>query len=182
MDASTLTTRSLKKNFAAALDLLADVALHPRFRPTEIERQRASRLAQLVQQRENPRRVARDDRGGVLYGAEHPYGYTELGTEASIEGDDTRDDLQAFWKQNFVPNNAALVVAGDITMAELRPLAEKAFGAWQRGHAGGAGARTPHDRPAQARHRRQAGRAADAAARGADRRRRAGRPTTRPLR
>ena len=33
--------------------------------------------------------------------------------------------MVAFWKQNFVPNNAALVVAGDITMAELRPLAEK---------------------------------------------------------
>ena len=32
-----------------------------------------------------------------------------------------------------MPNNAALVVAGDISMAELRPLAEKAFGAWQRG-------------------------------------------------
>ena len=32
-----------------------------------------------------------------------------------------------------MPNNAALIVAGDITMAELRPLAEKAFGAWQRG-------------------------------------------------
>ena len=32
-----------------------------------------------------------------------------------------------------MPNNAALVVAGDITMAELRALAEKAFGGWQRG-------------------------------------------------
>src|SRR5258705_9163209 len=41
--------------------------------------------------------------------------------------------MLGFWKQNFVPNNAALVVAGDITMAELRPLAEKVFGAWQRG-------------------------------------------------
>src|SRR6185295_19374197 len=45
----------------------------------------------------------------------------------------TRDDMQAFWKQNFVPNNAALIVAGDITMAELRPLAEKAFSAWTAG-------------------------------------------------
>ena len=41
--------------------------------------------------------------------------------------------MEAFWKQNFVPNNAALVVAGDISMSELRALAEKAFGAWQRG-------------------------------------------------
>ena len=45
----------------------------------------------------------------------------------------SRDDMAAFWKQNFVPNNAALVVAGDISMDELRALAEKSFGAWQRG-------------------------------------------------
>ena len=53
--------------------------------------------------------------------------------------------MEAFWKQNFVPNNAALVVAGDISMAELRALAEKAFGAWQRGHAGAAAARRAGD-------------------------------------
>ena len=41
--------------------------------------------------------------------------------------------MEGFWKQNFVPNNAALVVAGDISMSELRAMAEKAFGAWQRG-------------------------------------------------
>jgi zinc protease len=62
-----------------------------------------------------------------LYGDRHPYGYTELGTEASVRAL-TRDAMLNFWKQNFVPNNAALVVAGDITMAELRPMAEKVFG------------------------------------------------------
>jgi zinc protease len=44
-----------------------------------------------------------------------------------------RDDMVAFWKQNFVPNNAALVVAGEISMNELRALAEKAFAGWERG-------------------------------------------------
>jgi zinc protease len=41
--------------------------------------------------------------------------------------------MVGFWKQNFVPNNAALVVAGDIAMPELRAMAEKHFGRWQRG-------------------------------------------------
>jgi zinc protease len=41
--------------------------------------------------------------------------------------------MVSFWRQNFVPNNAALVVAGDISMTELRAMAEKAFGSWQRG-------------------------------------------------
>jgi zinc protease len=45
----------------------------------------------------------------------------------------TRDDLQKFWSQNFVANNAALIVSGNITVNDLRPLVEKAFGDWQKG-------------------------------------------------
>ncbi len=132
MDATFIAARSLKKNFAATLDLAADIALHPSFPAEEIERQRSSRLAQLVQQRENANVLAVRISNLALYGERHPYGYTELGTEASVKGL-TRDAMLNFWKQNFVPNNAALVVAGDITMAEFRPVAEKVFGAWQRG-------------------------------------------------
>ena len=132
MDASIVAARSLKKNFAATLGLAADIALHPSFPAAEIERQRASRLAQLVQQRENAGVLAARVVNIALYGERHPYGFTELGTEASVKAL-TRDAVLNFWKQNFVPNNAALVVAGDITMAELRPIAEKVFGAWQRG-------------------------------------------------
>jgi hypothetical protein len=45
----------------------------------------------------------------------------------------TRDDLQAFWSQKFAPHNAALVVSGAISMADLQPLVEKAFGDWKPG-------------------------------------------------
>ena len=82
----------------------------------------------------------------------------------------TRDDMVAFWKQNFVPNNAALVVAGDITMAELRPLAEKAFGAWQRGTPARPALGAPATTAARVVIVDKPGRAADAAARRRDRR------------
>jgi zinc protease len=134
MDASTVSTRALRRNFSAALDLVADIALHPSFPAEEIERQRAARLGQLVQQRENAGALAGAIVAAVLYGNRHPYGFTELGTEASVKAL-TRDAMVAFWKQHFVPGNAALVVAGDISMAELRTLADKAFGGWQRGQA-----------------------------------------------
>jgi zinc protease len=132
MDATTISARSLTKNFPATLDLVADVTLNPSFPAEEIERQRASRLAGLVQQRDNPAQVAAQVTAAALYGTKHPYGYSEVGTEASVKSI-MRDDMAAFWKQNFVPNNAALVVAGDISMNELRSLAEKSFGVWQRG-------------------------------------------------
>ena len=132
MDASTISIRTLKKSFAAALAQAADVALQPSFPADELERQRTVRLGQLAQQRASAQAVASTVVANVLYGDAHPYGFQEIGTEASLKAM-TADRLRAFWQQNFVPNNAALVVAGDITMSELRPLAEKAFGAWQRG-------------------------------------------------
>jgi zinc protease len=132
MDATTLSVRSLSKNFAATLDLLADVTQRPSFPPDEIERQRASRLAALVQQRDNPNQVAAQVTASALYGPKHPYGYSEIGTEAAMKSI-SRADMESFWKRNFVPNNAALVVAGDISMSELKALADKVFGGWQRG-------------------------------------------------
>ncbi len=132
MDATTVSTRALSKNFSAALEILADVALRPSFPADEIERQRASRLAQLVQQRDNPPQVAAQVAAAALYGARHPYGFSEIGTEGAVKSI-SREDMLAFWKQNFVPNNSALVVAGDVSMNELRAMAEKAFGAWSRG-------------------------------------------------
>ena len=130
MDAMTIRARSLLKNFEATLGLMADVALRPSFPAEEIERQRTSRLADLVQGRDNPRQVAAEVMAAALYGPRHPYGYTEIGTEASVRGL-TRDDMVTFWERHFVPGNAALVVAGDISMAELHVLAERAFGPWE---------------------------------------------------
>ncbi|OFW32523.1 MAG: peptidase M16 [Acidobacteria bacterium RIFCSPLOWO2_12_FULL_65_11] len=132
MDATTVSARSLAKNFGASLGILADVALRPAFPVVEIDRQRAQRLGQLVQQRDNPAQVAAQVQAAALYGTRHPYGYSELGTEASVRAM-TRDDMLAFYRQNFVPNNAALIVAGDISMTDLRALADRTFGGWQRG-------------------------------------------------
>ena len=129
MDDTVITARSLARNFPALLDLVADVALRPSFPAEELERQRASRSAQLLQQRSNPGAVAIEALFAAIYGENHPYGYIETGTPASVAAI-TREDLVGFWERNFVPRNAALVVAGDISLDELRPLAEAAFGAW----------------------------------------------------
>jgi zinc protease len=132
MDATTIAVTSLRKTFPGSLALLADVALNPSFPQPEIERQRASRLASLVQQRENPQQVAQRVLVGALFGPKHPYGYMEIGTETSNKAIN-REAMEAFWKQNFVANNAALVVVGDIEQADVKALVERAFGTWQKG-------------------------------------------------
>ncbi len=128
-DASTVSTRTLKKNADAAFDLVADVALHPAFAAKELERVRNNRLTQVLQQRDNPNVLANKVFVDEIYGAKHPYGFTELGTEESIKGV-SREEMLKFWQAGYVPENAALVVAGDMTESELRALAEKHFGTW----------------------------------------------------
>src|SRR6185503_14716554 len=131
-DASVVHSGALKQNFPAVLELLADVARNPAFPQAEIERQRASREAGLLQQREEPAGIAAEVMLDVLYGPQHPYGYTGLGSERSIKTV-RRADLEGFWRRHYVPNNAALIVTGDIGEQELRALAQKTFGDWKRG-------------------------------------------------
>ena len=57
----------------------------------------------------------------------HPYGTPVIGWEHEIKGL-TREDAEAFYRAWYAPNNAILVVSGDIDAAELKPLAEKTYG------------------------------------------------------
>jgi zinc protease len=131
-DSTFVAGSSLKKNFPALLDLMSDVALRPSFPAAEVDRERASRQAALVQARDDANATAGRVLMAALYGDKHPYGFSDLGTEAALKAT-KREDLQGLWQKIFVPNNAALVVAGNISGEELKSLAEKYFGAWKSG-------------------------------------------------
>jgi zinc protease len=131
-DSTSVSVASLTRQFPAALELLADVSLRPAFPQAEVDRIRASRLASLQATRQSPGNVAVVAAVGALYGPVHPYGYIELGTTEAAQRT-TREDLLGFWKKHFVPGNAALVVAGPLEEAALRPAVEKAFGGWSGG-------------------------------------------------
>src|SRR6267142_2557027 len=133
-DSSLIATHSLSRSFPDALELLADVALHPSFPKAEIERVRSERLAALVQEKDDPFSVAFRVAAAALYGAHHTYGYPESGTAESVKAI-SHDDLLRFWQQNYSPNDAALIVSGNIRLATLKPLLEKAFGEWKAGKA-----------------------------------------------
>src|SRR5882762_2131545 len=131
-DNSVISTRSLTRSFPEALGLLADVALHPVFPPAEIERVRSERLASLVQEKDDPNSTAMRVLFAALYGAHNSYGYPETGTAESIKVI-SREDLQHYWRQYYLPNEAALIVTGNIKLAVLKPLLEKEFGDWKAG-------------------------------------------------
>jgi len=128
-DSTAVGLQTLTKNEDAAFGLFADAALRPAFVADEIERVRTSRITTLLQQKDSPRTLATKIIGHVLYG-DAPYGYTPLGTEAANKAIG-REDLTGLWKKTLVPSGAALVLAGDVTEAQARALAEKYFGAWK---------------------------------------------------
>src|SRR6202035_1561474 len=57
----------------------------------------------------------------------HPYGRPVIGWRQEIEKLD-REDALAFYKRFYAPNNATLVIAGDVDLKEIRPMAERTFG------------------------------------------------------
>ena len=136
-DGSLVTVRSLKANASDALAIMSDVVLHPAFPEAQITRVRNERLTALLQQKDSPFQTAVRVMRAGLYGVEHPYGHTELGTEVALQSM-SRGDVEGFYGSSFTPANAALVLAGDLTEAEARSLATSAFGAWR-----GAGREAP---------------------------------------
>ncbi|HEV2196836.1 MAG TPA: pitrilysin family protein [Candidatus Acidoferrum sp.] len=141
MDSSSVGTQVLTRNFPEALDLLADVALHPTFPKDEIERVRKEREAALVQEQDDPFSVATRVMRNALYGPHNSYGYPDIGTTESLKTI-SREDLLKFWQEHYFPNDAAIIVAGNVKLATLKPLLEKAFGAWKQGQPAAASAGT----------------------------------------
>lgn len=112
------------------LAIASDMAQHPAFDQAEIDRRRSQTLSSLDVSYDDPDYIASLVAERLIYGF-HPYGRPAEGTRGSIQRL-TRDDLVAFHRQWFVPNNAMLAIVGDLTAAEAFAAAEKAFGSWPR--------------------------------------------------
>jgi zinc protease len=120
----------MKDSFETGLRLLSDMARHPAFAPEEIERKRRQTLSTLQVNFEDPGFIADSVFDRLVYGF-HPYGLPQSGTPESLVSI-TRDDLFAFHRQNFVPNNAILAIVGDVTADEAFEGVKKVFADWER--------------------------------------------------
>jgi zinc protease len=133
-DASFIGLNVLEKNVGEGMELLADVLLNPTFPTEELERQRKLYLGRIQQEQKEPFTSALKTYLTTLYGEAHPYGqpFTGSGTHESVEKI-SRDDLVKFYKANYHPNNAAVVIAGDLTLAEAKKLVDSVFKGWKPG-------------------------------------------------
>jgi zinc protease len=113
-----------------ALPVMADIALRPTFPAAELERLRKERLTALLQAKDNVAGLVQLAFPRIVYGPIHRYGTSATGLPPALEAM-TVDDLRAFYRAHYRPDNATLIVVGDLTQASLLPMLEKTFGAWK---------------------------------------------------
>ena len=130
VDTTSITMTAIDSRLEESLDLYADVILEPAFRPEDFERARVQQVSGIQQADRNPGAVANRILAGSLYGFENPYGRPTSGTVESV-GVLTPADAEAYHSAWFRPDNATLVVVGDVTRDELVPLLEEKFGGWR---------------------------------------------------
>jgi zinc protease len=129
-DLSYLNMVVMKDSFDAGLRMLSDMARRPALSQAEIDRQRQQLLSSLQVSFDDPGFIADAVFDRLVYGY-HPYGFPQTGTPETISGL-TRDDLTAFHRRYFVPNNAILAIVGDVAAEEAFAAAGRVFGDWAR--------------------------------------------------
>jgi predicted Zn-dependent peptidase len=132
---SSLTTNvtmfGLVENIDPMLALLSDIVRNPTFPQEEVDKFKARQLQQLSFQRSIPQFLAQERFVRAIYGTNHPAGLFTPPADSVKRL--TTADLAKFHSTYYRPNNAILAIVGDVTMKEMLPKLEKAFGGWQRG-------------------------------------------------
>ncbi|MCJ2188149.1 M16 family metallopeptidase [Novosphingobium beihaiensis] len=130
-DDSTVTLSALTDNLAPSLALTADLILHPAFKPADFTRVKAQAQAALAQTFSSPRALASRTLDAAIYG-KHPYAQPGdgLGNAQSLAAL-TPANIRAAHDEWMRPDLASITVVGDVTMAQLKPLLEQAFGGWK---------------------------------------------------
>ena len=126
-DFLTISAEALSDQAGLVFELLGDVTLHSTFPENEVELARTRALSALALQLSQPGAVAQRFFESEIYGR-NPYGRSA--TRESYRAV-TRDDVTQFARQRLQPVGALLVVAGDVTDAQVRDLVAKAFAGWR---------------------------------------------------
>jgi zinc protease len=123
---TVVSANALTTDTKLVFDLLSEVARYSTFPQAELDVVKTQTLTFLEQDQVDAASMA-DRQFGRLAFAGHPYGYVT--TPETVEGI-TRNDLRTFHRTYYRPNNALLIIVGDLTPEEAQRHAERAFGMW----------------------------------------------------
>jgi predicted Zn-dependent peptidase len=121
---------SLSKYFPRVLELMADAAQNPIFTQEEFDKEANILKDGIKSGEKSVENIANRVQNLLAYGKNHPYGeYTSIETVENV----TLADVQTFYNTYFKPNNAYLVIVGDVDFKEVEKLVTKHFSKWEAG-------------------------------------------------
>lgn len=129
-DASRVNVNVMPAKLAPALEILSDVVRRPTFKDDEIERMRQQTLDGLTVELGDPGSIARYVASRVVFGDE-PYGQPITGTPQSVARID-RNAITQFHSRFYRPDNAILILGGDVRPVTAFRLAQQYFGDWKK--------------------------------------------------
>ena len=127
---SVVSTGGLVENFDQTLELFADVIRNPTFPQAEVDKFKTRTLSQLQLQRSIPQFLAIEQFQKAIYGNNHPAALVAPPADSLKKL--SSKDLAEFHSTYYRPNNAFIAIVGDVTLKEVMPKLEKAFGDWQK--------------------------------------------------
>jgi predicted Zn-dependent peptidase len=121
---------SLTKHQDKLLGLMTEMLYDASFPEEEYEKLKKQTLSGISTTKTDPNSIAANVASVVNYGKEHPYG--EVETEKTIQNI-ALEDCKAYYNTYFRPNNAYLIIVGDITLDKAKMQANKYFSSWEKG-------------------------------------------------
>jgi len=120
---------SLSKYSERMLELMADAAINPLLTEEEFQKEKDKLIEGLKTQEKDVSAVAGRVGSALSYGTNHPYG--EFVTEKTVNNVDL-ENVNAFYQKYFNPNNAYLVIVGDVDFNTIKEQVETHFGKWTK--------------------------------------------------
>ena len=121
---------SLSKYFPRILELLADGLLNPVFDEEEFTKEKDRLLESIKENEKSVTSIARRVGDIIIYGKNHPN--AEYTSESSINNISFKD-LEPYFKKRFIPNNAYMVIIGDVKAEETKERILDLFSKWEKG-------------------------------------------------
>ena len=129
-DSTIASMTVLRGHVDEAFEIFAEVLTSPAFREEDIERLKAERVAERMQILDEPRGLAEESFAKFVYADKSRFSNPMSGSTKSVNAI-RRDDVESFYRKNYVPESVTLIMAGDITAERGMQLAEIAFGEWK---------------------------------------------------
>jgi len=130
--AGSVSGSTLSRYFSDVLSLAAQGCLDPLLTQEDLDSEKAKLLDGLKSQEKSASYIAQKVSNALVYGKSHPKG--EFETEATISNV-TLKDVKDFYSKNFVPENAYLVIIGDVKFDDVKKQVTKDFAPWKKASA-----------------------------------------------